>query len=82
MYSVKTVPYNTGPTLQEIWLSQRFSSLHRRLKFNILPKSLLCTEGSLSHFVGQILLMLGSRKFVFSLAENCLYKVFFVIRSI
>ena len=42
MYSVETVPCNnTGPTLQEIRLSQRFSSLHRRLKFNILCNSLV-----------------------------------------
>ena len=41
MYSLKTVPYNTGPTLQEIRLSQRFSSLHRRLKFNILCNCLV-----------------------------------------
>ena len=81
VYSVKTVPYKTGPTLQQIRLSQRFSSLHRRLKFNILCNGLVYRR-NLSHFVVQILLMLGSRKFVFSLAENCLCKVCFVRWSV
>lgn len=41
MYSVKNVLYRTGPSLQKIRFSQRFSSLHKRLKFNILCSELM-----------------------------------------